>query len=77
MGGPKAIAENMTRFREGDIVLILCDFTIGRIEWIHQNGKLHNIRGLNGFKYPNQYANEIVPIKKLDEVSLEKLKGWL
>jgi len=67
----------MTEFKEGEIVLILCNFTIGRVEWIHQNGELHNIIGLDGFKYPNQYANEIVPIRGLGEVGLKKLKGWL
>jgi hypothetical protein len=65
------------KFEEGDVVLILCNNTIGRVEKIHNWQPLHDVVGLDGFKYKNQMAGELVLIKDLNRVTLERLTHWV
>lgn len=61
----------MSTFKVGDVVLIKYDGTLGTVSRTHStNNRLHDIKGLRGSIYPNQYACEIEHIEKLKNTEL-------
>lgn len=62
--------------KDGDIVVLLYNHVIGRVEKTHNWQPLHDILGLDGFKYPNQLASELVLIRGLNKATLERLTHW-